>query len=53
MWRRTNAHNPKLITASNALCIAYQSFSKDLKRFGFVKKVEKAKKVFQLPQRVN
>ena len=53
MWRKTNAHNPKLITASNALCIAYQSFSKDLKRFGFVKKVEKAKKAFQLPQRVD
>lgn len=53
MWKRKNAHNPKLITASNALYIAYQSFSKDLKRFGFVKKVEKAKKAFQLPQRVN
>lgn len=53
MWKRKSAHNPKLITASNALCIAYQSFSKDLKRFGFVKKVEKAKKDFQLPQRVN
>ncbi|MGN8864047.1 hypothetical protein ACTNET_03890 [Lactobacillus amylovorus] len=53
MWKRKSAHNPKLITASNALCIAYQSFSKDLKRFGFVKKVEKAKKDFQLPHLAN
>lgn len=53
MWRRTNAHNPKLITASNALYATYQAFSKDLKKFGFVKKVEKAKTDFQLPQRVN
>jgi hypothetical protein len=53
LWKRKSAHNPKLIAASNALCIAYQSFSKDLKRFGFVKKVQKAKKAFQLPQRVN
>lgn len=53
MWRRTNAHNPKLIIASNALYATYQAFSKDLRKFGFVKKVEKAKKAFQLPQRVN
>ena len=44
MWRRTNAHNPKLIIASNALYATYQAFSKDLRKFGFVKKVEKAKK---------
>ena len=53
MWKRKSAHNAKLITASNALYIAYQSFSKDLKRFGFVKKVEKAKKDFQLPHLAN
>lgn len=53
MWRRTNAHNPKLIIASNALYATYQAFSKDLKKFGFVKRVEKNKKAFQLPQRAN
>lgn len=53
MWRRTSAHNPKLIEASNALYTAYQVFSKDLKKYGFTKKVEKAKKDFQLPTRVN
>ena len=46
MWRRTNAHNPKLITASNALCIAYQSFSKDLKDLVLSKRQRKQKKPF-------
>lgn len=53
IWQRTNAHNPKLITASNALH-AYMVF--DLSKYrknGFVKKVQKAKKDFQLPARVN
>lgn len=53
MWRRTNAHNSKLITASNALYATYQAFSKDLKKFGFVRKVEENKKAFQLPRRAN
>ena len=53
MWRRTNAHNPKLIIASNALYATYQAFSKELKKFGFVERVEKNKKAFQLPQRAN
>lgn len=53
MWKRTSAHNPKLITASNALhtflVVDLGKYSKS----GFVKKVQKAKKAFQLPQRVN
>ena len=53
MLKRSTAHNPKLIKASNAIFVAYQAFSKDLKKFGFVKKVEQNKKAFQLPQRVN
>lgn len=53
MWRRTNAHNSKLITASNALYATYQAFSKDLKKFGFVKRVEKSKRAFQLPKQAN
>lgn len=53
MLKRSTAHNPKLIKASNAIYVAYQAFSKDLKKFGFVKKVEQNKKAFQLPQRAN
>ncbi|NRO89297.1 hypothetical protein [Lactobacillus helveticus] len=53
MWKRTSSHSPKLIEASNAMDTTYQAFSKDLKKFGFVKKVENAKKAFQSPQRVN
>lgn len=53
MWRRTNAHNPKLITASNALYASYRAFSKDLRKLGFVERVEKNKKAFQLPRRAN
>ena len=53
IWRRINAHNPKLITASNALH-TYMVF--DLSKYrknGFVKKVQKAKKDFQLPHLAN
>lgn len=53
MWKRTSAHNPKLITASNALH-AFMVF--DLRKYrknGFVRKVEKAKKDFQLPHLAN
>lgn len=46
MLRRSTAHNPKLIKASNAIYVAYQAFSKDLKKFGFVKRVDKTKKPF-------
>ena len=53
MWKRVNAHNSKLITASNAL---HTFIVVDLSKYhksGFVKKVEKNKKVFQLPKRGN
>ena len=51
MLKRTTAHSPQLIKSSNAIFVAYQTFSKDLKKFGFVKRVEQNKKAFQLPQR--
>lgn len=47
MWKSA------LIEASNAMYTTYQDFSKDLKEFGFVEKVESAKKALQLPQRAN
>lgn len=53
MWKNASTYNPKLIEASNAIYMTYQDFSKDLERFGFVKKVENAKKAFKLPQRAN
>ena len=53
MWKITNTRISKLVKASNAMDTTYQAFSKDLKRFGFVEKVENAKKAFQLPQRAN
>ena len=53
MLKRSTAHNPKLIKASNAIYVAYQAFSKELKKFGFVKKVEQNKKAFQLPKQAN
>lgn len=53
MLRRTTTHSPKLIAASNAIFVAYQTFSKDLKKFGFVKKVEQNKKAVQLPKQAN
>lgn len=53
MKKKTSLPNLKLVRASNAMNTTYQDFSKDLKRFGFVKKVENAKKAFQLPTRVN
>ena len=49
LLKRTTTHSPQLIKSSNAIFVAYQTFSKDLKKFGFVRKVEKAKKDFQLP----
>lgn len=53
LLKREIVHSPQLIKSSNAIFVAYQTFSKDLKKFGFVKKVEKNKKAFQLPQRAN
>ena len=53
MWKRTSAHNPKLIIASNALHTFLVVDLGKYRKSGFVKKVQKAKKAFQLPQRVN
>ena len=53
MKKKTSLPNLKLVRASNAMNMTYQAFNKDLKRFGFVKKVENAKKTFQLPYRAN
>lgn len=53
LLKRTIVHSPQLIKASNAIYTTFQTFSKDLKKFGFVKKVEQNKKAFQLPQRAN
>lgn len=53
LLKRTTTHSPQLIKSSNAIFVAYQTFSKELKRFGFVERVEKNKKAFQLPQRAN
>lgn len=46
MWKIASSHSPKLIEASNAMDTTYQAFSKDLKRFGFVKKSRMQKKTF-------
>ena len=48
MLKRTTTHSPQLIRSSNAIFVAYQAFSKDLKKFGFVKKVEQNKKAFSV-----
>lgn len=53
MWKRTSAHNPKLIAASNALHTFIVGDLSKYHKSGFVKKVEKNKKAFQLPQRGN
>lgn len=53
MLKKSTAHNPKLIEASNAMYTKYQDFSKDLKRLGFVKKVKNVREKFQLPKRMN
>lgn len=53
MWKKTSAHNPKLIAASNALHAFMVVDLGKYRKSGFVKKVEKAKKDFQLPARVN
>lgn len=53
LLKRATTHSSQLIKSSNAIFVAYQTFSKDLKKFGFVKKVEQNKKAFQLPQRAN
>lgn len=53
MKKKASLPNFKLVRASNAMNTTYQVFSEDLKRFGFVKKVENAKKAFQLPHRAN
>ena len=46
MWKRTSAHNPKLITASNALHTFLVVDLGKYRKSGFVKKVQKAKKTF-------
>ena len=53
MWKRTSARNPKLITASNALHAFMVVDLGKYRKSGFVKKVEKAKKDFQLPHLAN
>ena len=53
LLKRTTTHSPQLIKSSNAIYTTFQTFSKDLKKFGFVKKVEKNKKAFQLPHLAN
>ena len=53
LLKRSISHSPQLIKSSNAIFVAYQTFSKDLKKFGFVKKVEQNKKDFQLPHLAN
>ena len=53
LLKRAIVHSPQLINSSNAIFVAYQAFSKDLKKFGFVKKVEQNKKDFQLPHLAN
>lgn len=53
MWKRVSVHNHKLITASNALHAFMVVDLGKYRKSGFVKKVQKAKKDFQLPARVN
>ena len=53
MWKRTSVHNPKLITASNALHAFIVFDLSKYRKSGFIKKVEKAKKDFQLPHLAN
>lgn len=53
MWKRTSAHNPKLITASNALHTFMVVDLSKYRKNGFVRKVQKAKKGFQLPHLAN
>ena len=43
MWKRTSAHNPKLITASNALHTFMVFDLRKYRKNGFVRKGEKAK----------
>lgn len=43
----------KLLQAGNAVSMTCQRFNKDLKRFGFVKKVKNAREKFHLPKRMN
>ena len=52
MGKKTGLDKLKLIRAGNAVYTVYQDFSNDLKRFGFVKRVENAKETFQLPKRM-
>ena len=53
MRNKTSLSRLKLIQAGNAVSMVYQDFNKDLKRFGFVKKVKNAREKFQLPKRMN
>lgn len=53
MKKKVSLNRLKLIQAGNAVSMTYQDFNEDLKRFGFVKKVENAREIFQLPKRMN
>lgn len=53
MWKRTSAHNPKLVAASNALHTLLVVDLGKYRKNGFVRKVQKAKKDFQLPHLAN
>ena len=53
MKKKVSSNRIKLIQAGNAVHMTHQRFNEDLKRFGFVKKVENARETFQLPKRVN
>ena len=53
MWKRTSAHNTKLIAASNALHVFMVVDLSKYRKNDFVRKVEKAKKDFQLPHLAN
>ena len=53
MRNKTSLCRLKFIQAGNAVHMTHQRFNEDLKRFGFVKKVENARETFQLPKRVN
>ena len=53
MKKKVSSNRIKLIQAGNAVHMTHQRFNEDLKRFGFVEKVENARETFQLPKRVN
>lgn len=49
---RHHRTNKKLLKASNAIFTAYESFSKDLKKFGFINRVQKNRANHMLPKQV-